>query len=267
MADLSQVLEVIAQNVSSAVYPDGVLNPSVCGVDVNVQQGWPIRSELDKFLLAGKAVVSVYPTNKERVVTKFERNYQTVSINEPTIALTVSGKTVTVIGVVETGQVVMIIVNGVGFAYSIQEDDTLNEIASNAAALIPSASAALNVITIPSAFSIVTKISRIGTAAKEIARVDRVFMISCWSNTHSIRASLGSAIDVYMKLNYKIVMPDGFYAQVFYDSTQYSDYLEKSRIYREDLNYKIQYATTVTEEFQEIADSYVGPISLEQELI
>lgn len=261
MADISDVMQTIAENLVTPIYPDGLLEPSVCGVQVTIETGWPIRSQLDKDLSDGKAHVSVFPTNKERVMTKFERNFQSLTFTAPTITLTVSGQTVTVDGTIQVPQTVMLIVNGIGYAYAIQESDTVDSIATNTAALISGASAVGNIITISSAFRLVARLSTPYTASQEIARVDRVFMISCWCPTPQIRAILGPAIDVYMKQNFKIILLDNYYAQVFYDSTGYIDSLEKQRIYREDLNYKIQYATTVTEEFYSIADPYVNSIS------
>ena len=60
-----------------------------------------------------------------------------------------------------------------------------------------------------------------------------------------------------MKQNYRIPMPDNFFAQVFYHNTDDTDMLDKSLIYRRDLNYTIQYATTVTENFASITDAFV----------
>lgn len=260
MASLGQVTQTIAQNLVTPIYPNGVDNPSIVGVQVTINDGWPIRSQLDIDLENGLAHVSVFPTTKERVITKYERIYQPLTQVAPTIILTVRGKTVTVTGTVSTPQGVMLIVNGIGYAYTIMSGDTLDTIAANTAALILGATATGNVITISGAYSIVARVVTPYSAAEELSRVDRVIMISVWAPNPSMRATLEAAIDVYMKENYRIVMPDGFYAQVFYEGINWVDMLEKSLIYRSDLSYIIQYATTLTTNFTSIGDAFVNSI-------
>lgn len=258
MSDLSQVRDTIAQNLQTPIYPNGVNSPSVAGVPVTIVAGWPIRTNLDKELQQGRAMVSVYPMSQERIMTKFQRNYIPNTITEPTIFLTVdsAAETVTITGSISIPQVVSIIINKIGYAYAVLTNDTLNSIAQNTANLIPGATAINNVIYLTGAYSIVARVSSSYSASKELARVDRLFMISCWCPNENIRYLLGSAIDIYMKDNYRIPMPDNFFAQVFYHNTNDTDLLEKSLIYRRDLNYTIQYATTITSDFITISDPY-----------
>lgn len=262
MASLLQVLETLAQNLETPIYPNGLLNPSIVGVQVTIESGWPIRSQLDRDLEDGKVHVSVYPTNNERVVTKFQRNFESLTLTDPTITLTVENNTVTVGGTVVIPQAVMLIVNGTGYGYQIQSSDTLQTIATNTAALIPGATATGTVITIPSAYDIVARLATPYTASQELSRSDRVFMITCWCPNPTIRATLESAIDIYMKQNYRIVLPDNYFAQVFYQGIKWTDMLEQSLIYRSDLSYTVQYATTVTNDYTSIADPFVNSIAL-----
>lgn len=262
MSDLSAVLQQITQNLVTPIYPNGTGQPSVAGVQVTIEQGWPIRTQLDKDLEAGNAHVSVFPLNQERVVTKFQRLDIPLIQTAATLVLTVSGYTVTITGTISTPQTVMIVSNGTGYAYAVQAGDTLNTIATNTAALIPGATATGNVITINGAWQLIARISTPYTAGEELARMDRVFMISVWSPNPTIRGTLENAIDIYMKENYRVVMPDDFYAQVFYHSTDWTDMLEKSLIYRSDLKYTIEYATTVINTYSTVADSYTNSITL-----
>lgn len=263
MSDLAAVIQTIAQNLVTPIYPNGTTNPSIAGVQVTINDGWPIRSQLDADLQSGFAHVSVYPTNQERVMTKFERVYELNTQTPTTIVLTVSGTSVTVTGTISTPQVVMIIANSIGYAYAIQSNDTVNTIATNTAALIEGATATGNVLTIPSAYSLKAVVSTPYSASQEIARMDRVVMISVWAPNQVIRATLEAAIDVYMKENYRIPMPDNFFAQVFYLSMSWTDQLEKSLIYRSDLKYTIQYATTITNAFMSVADAFPNSITLQ----
>lgn len=264
MPDISSVLTTVTQNLVTPIYPNGTGQPSIVGVQVTIGEGWPIRTQLDKDLQAGNAHVSVFPTTQERVVTKFERIYQPSTLTAPTIVLTTSGTNqITITGTVSIPQSVMAIVNGTGYAYGIVQGDTLDTIATNWAAVIPNATAMGNVITITQAYSLKALVSTPYTAAQEIARMERVFMISCWCPSPTIRATLGAAIDVYMKENYRIQLADNFWGQVFYSHLDEIDMLEKSLIYRRDLNYIIQYPTTITNNYVTVADAYVNSITLD----
>lgn len=264
MPDLSSVLNTVAGNLVTPVYPNGTGQPSIVApAQVTIEAAWPIRTQLDKDLQAGNAHVSVYPTNMERVMTKFERNFQPSIATAATLMATVSGNTITITGTVSVPQSMMAIVNYQGYAYTVQAGDTLNSIATNWANAIPNATAYENVITIGGVYSLIARIATQYSAAQELARMDRVFMISIWSPTPTIRATLESAIDIYMKQNYRIPLADNFFAQVFYDQMPWTDMLEKSLIYRSDLRYIIQYPTTVTDEFTTVADPYVNSIDVD----
>jgi len=262
MADLSDVLNTIAQNLVTPIYPNGIDMPSIAGVQVTIGEGWPIRSQLDKDLQAGNAHVSVYPTDFERVMTKFQRDYQPNTVTAATLVLTVSGTTsITITGTVTIPQTVVVVLNNVGYAYVVLSGDTLDTIATNTAALLPSATATGNVITLTNCYRLVARISVPYTASQEIARMDRILMISVWAPNPVIRATLGAAINIYMMENYRVPMVDNFFAQVFYHSDPWTDQLEKSLIYRRDLKYIIQYATTVTNTFISIADPFLNSLA------
>lgn len=266
MAGIADVINTIGALIETAVYPNGTLQPSIINRQVTIEGGWPIRTQLDTDLQNNNAHISIFPTNQTRVVTKFERVFEALSIAPATINATVAEQTVTITGRIETPQVVTIIANGIGFAYSILKNDTVNSIAAALAELIPGASVSGNVITLTNTHSLVTRISTLATSAEELSRQERVFLISCWcsgdrDSTHydpTIRDVLAEAIDVVMKLNYRMALPDGFYAQVFPQeaATPYVDDLEKSLILRRDLHYNIQYATTITADDMTIAQAY-----------
>ncbi|MDE2024859.1 MAG: hypothetical protein KGJ07_00020 [Patescibacteria group bacterium] len=262
MADLSQVRDTIAQNIVTAIYPNGTSQPSVCGVPVTVNSGWPIATVLDQQLQLGNAMVSVYPTNQNRIVTKFQRIYIPNTLTPATITLTVASNTVTVGGTISVPQAPMIILNGIGYAYQVQATDTLSSIASALAGLISGATAVGNVINLPNYYSITTRVSSNYTASEELAREDRIFMITCWCPNENVRYLLGQAIDLYMKFSYRMPMPDNFFAQVFWHKTNDTDQLDKALIYRRDLIYTIQYATTYTNNFTPVSDFVVDVSSV-----
>lgn len=261
MAGLFDVLNTLASLVTTAVYPSGTGQPSVTGKQVTIQQGFPIRTQQDIDLIAGYSHVSVYPTSKERPVTKYQRDYQPLTMTAPTLTVTVSGQTATIGGTISTPQAVILIVNKIGYGYQVQNTDTLNSIATNLAALIPGATATGNVITILSAYSLVGRLSTPYTAGEELRRVDRVFQIIIASPNPTDRAALINAIDVYLMLNYRITLSDGFTGMVFYADTRVDDMLEKQGEYQAILDFTIQYPTTLISTFTGIADPYVNSIT------
>jgi hypothetical protein len=263
MADLSDVMTVLVNLAQTAVYPNGTNSPSVAGIDVRIFSGWPIPANLDSDLKAGKANVSVYPTSMERNTTRFETNWQISTVNASTLTLTVSNSNIlTVGGTVSVPQTCMVIVNGTGYAYAVQANDTLNTIASGISALIAGSSATGAVVTIPSAHILTANLSVTGTSIKEVKRQERVFATTVWAPTDAIRTSLASAIDILFAATIRIILPDNFYAHIKYHASHQTDIVEKYVCYKRDLMYAIDYATTQTELDYTIADSYMNSIDI-----
>jgi hypothetical protein len=257
MASLMDVLNVLTQNVTNAVYPNGTGNPSTAGIDVTIISGWPIREKVDQILLSGNALINVFPTHKVKIVTKFERVYQAVTIIPATLTATVIDETVTIGGTVSTPQAVTIIYNGTGYSYQVLISDTLDSIATALAALIPGATAIGPVITTVGAYQLIGRIATSATAAYELSRQDRVFLIRFWTTDPAVRDNLINPVDVYFKKNYRIVLPDGFYGITWPMEAPdpYMDDWEKSLMLIGNLEYKVQYPTTSTDIFTTITDT------------
>lgn len=256
MATLLQVLETLAAQAFNACYPNGTGQPSVTSKQISIESGFPIRSQQDFDLGSGFSHVYVYPTEKERVVTKFQRIFQPIQQSSPTITLTVLQNTVTVTGTVSTPQAVMVINNDIGYGYQIQSGDTLNSIAANTAALIPGATSVANMIIIPSSHSLVARVATNYSAAEELSRVERVFNIYVVSPNPVDRSIILDAIDVYLKENYRMTLPDNFIGMVFYQDTIFQDDLEQYTVYKGCLGYMIQYPTTLTQNYTTITDPF-----------
>lgn len=262
MADISDVQNTLVTLVANAVYPNGTSQPSVSGSDIRIFAGWPIPANLDADLAAGKANVSIYATNIERVTTRFDMSWQELSINTPTLTAIVdsSGTRVTIGGTAATSQSVMIILNGTGYAYAVQINDTLNSIATNTAALIPGATVSNNVITVSNAYSLIARIGVTGTGIRELKRQERVFWIITWAPTPSARDIIASAIDVALSATIRIALLDGYYARLRYIGTTPTDDIEKENLYKRSLSYAVEYATTQTETEYSVTDPYVNLI-------
>lgn len=256
MADISDVTTALAAQAAIAIYPNGTSNPSVSGTPVMIYPGWPEKSQLDPDIAAGKTHVSFFPTNMERVTSRFDKQYQTLSINPATITLTINnaGTTITVGGTITTPQTVMIIYNGTGYAYSIKSNDTLNTIATGIAAMLPSASAVGAAVTVNGAYSLVGRLSTAGTSIRELSRREHVISVDVWAPSDTIRTAISSAIEIAFNALERFALPDGFWARLKYVSMIQIDDLQKSRVYRRCLNFLVEYAITQTETDYTIAD-------------
>lgn len=257
MASLSQVLSTLTGHVTTAIYPDGTSSPSVANVDTTIISAFPIRNEIDAILNMDKALVAVIPTTKNKIVTKFERVFQDVEISEATITAVVNGATITIGGTVSIPQSVVAIVNSSTYSYKVLEDDTLEDIAANLTLLIPGATCLGTVITLDNPYRVTVRIATGGVAALELSRQERIFSICCWTTSLDVRDALLASVDEYLKLNFRLILPDNFYCMVWPMETAQplQDSLQKQRMIIGNAEYKIQYATTYTRPFTTIADT------------
>lgn len=249
MADILDVLNALTALAQEAVYPDGLDQPSVGGIPVRIYPGWPNPATLDADLGATAnpkyAHVNIYSSNIARVTTRFDAQWQTVSVSDPTISMTLSGDTVIINGSPSTPQAAMIIVNGIGYSYGLLPGDTLNSIATSLAALIPSATSMGNVITIGNnPRSIIPRVITSGISARELAREKRLVIVFVWAPTPLIRSQIAYAIQVLFAATYRVPLPDGYYGQLTYSGSNERDDLEKPLVFRRDVHFIFEFPTT-----------------------
>lgn len=261
MADISDVMGSLVTIANNAVYPNGIGSPSVALTDCIIYQGWPTAATLDADLIVGKCHVTVYPRPEERNTTRYPLEWQDQTINPKTITLTIAGQTVTVGGTITVPQACVVTVNGTLYSYKVLITDTLSTIATGIAALISGASAVGAVVTIPSAKSLAAAVSVGGTALKEIRRQERVFQITVWANTPSNRDTLASAIDVALAQSERLTLSDQTVAHVVYKGSPMTDDLQKAKLYRRDLMYTVEFATTITMKSQTVVGTVVNTTS------
>lgn len=254
MADLTDVANALVTLVSATLYPNGIGQASVAGVGVRVYQGWPNPEQLDPDLRATTPIchVSVYPRPEEKNTTRYMPTWKQTSVNTPTLTLTIAGQAVTVGGTVPLASnphVVMVMGNGKPYVYAVLATDTLNSIAAALAALIAAdiagTAAAGAVITLPNSARLqAARVGVTGTAVREVRRQERSFQIGIWADTPAHRDSIAQAIDPVLAFTTFLALPDGTSGRLIYRSSMVSDQLQKDRLYRRDLFYSVEYATT-----------------------
>jgi len=247
MADLSDVLNVIVGMTAAIVYPHGTSAPSITSSIVKVYPGWPVPNKLQSDIASGGVHISVYPLPTERKIpTQLGRPYRVVNAGNPTTHATVNGSLVTLSGSITTPQNVYFLIDSVGYHYSVQSSDTLTTIATAMASQIPGASNAGPVISIPNAKSISARTGGIGSAARELRRQAKDFQVTIWAPTPALRDTIGGALDSALSENSALSFSDGAPAFMVYSRTLNTDASENYLVYRRDLVYTVNYATTQT---------------------
>jgi hypothetical protein len=232
-------------------------------MDVRIVEGWPNAALLDMDLqgktLIGStndqpiprpngvaAQVSVFP-----MVSATAEPYQiqpdTFVIVPPVYGLTVSvvGNVITVTGTPGTGEYLTIVADR-NYVYSSGGATAAVIIAALAAAALvnyPGVTYTSSTLTIPFGFQLNVRQGAIGTLGQATHRQRHSIMITVWSPTHAIRSTLASAIDVFIKNNIRITLPDTSQALVKYERTNVIDEEQMVTIYRRDLIYDVEYAT------------------------
>jgi hypothetical protein len=287
MADVSDVMNVLVKSAECAVYPNGVVTsqgakiPSITGTDIIVYPGWPSSDNLDQDLAAGKTHVSVFPKMEERNTTRYRRRQIVTKPPMPTLTLSIEtpngghielegggnlllegggdlllqGNNLMVIvgGTVSTPQNVMLLINGKDYVYSVQSADTLDTIAAALGDLVVVDIAGTTVtgssINVgPKGRIEAARVGGFGTVVKEIRRQERIFMLTVWAGTPALRDTIAAAIDAELAGQEFLTMPDGYAARLIYKNSPVVDALQKAVIYRRDLNYSVEFATTTSEQ-------------------
>lgn len=259
MADLDDVSNVLVGIVSGLLYPNGTVNPiSLAGMPVRVYPGWPNPEQLSADFLgcmkAGTVNVSIFPLPGERNTTRYLEKWKPVTVNTPTLTLTIAGNQVIIAGTippVSNPHNVMVMANRQPYVYAVQPTDSLAMIAAALTAIalpsIPGVVSGGSTITFPpGAVLTAARVGVTGTSAMEIRRQERRFQITIWANSPDARTAVAKIIDPALAGMPFITLPDLFAARLRYVGSPISDALQKQNIYRRDLLYTVEYCTVKT---------------------
>jgi hypothetical protein len=249
MADISDIIDVLANFASGVVYPSGTASPSIAAIPVSITPGWPIPAQLDQIIAAGGAMVSVYPIpGMDANTTQWTPDPVQLAAPVASLTLTVSSNTVTVGGTIKAGEAATVLANNLGYSYGVLVTDTTATIATALAGLIPNATAAGSIVTITGLHYLSAVVSAVVPMQQEIGRQKRVFKLIFWCPTPISRNVLSAAVDVALKavVGRRLIVPtDNTYAKIIYRGTVMLDDLQKTNIYRRDLMYEVEYFTTL----------------------
>jgi hypothetical protein len=259
MASIDDVQNAIVDAVVPALYPNGTSNPSIANAPIYIAPGNFLKANVDAGLVSGNIFVEVFAQkgmtrNTTRVRDLFADPVKQVA----TIILDVANNTVTVNGTVTVGQVSMVIVNGVGFAYSAQAGDTLNIIASTLANMIPTASAINNIITITNANTLIARVSVPGSMRRILESKEGLFRVRIIASNESSRNLVSGVIELALANltpRYYLPMSDGISASIRAKGIDEINTYELASAFVRDHIYLIEYHLVDVGQFQTIADT------------
>jgi hypothetical protein len=151
---------------------------------------------------------------------------------------------------------VMILANGKHYVHHVLDDDSTTSIAKSlamqASGDIPGTFSAGAWVIFPSGTRIgAARVGITGTLLREVKRQNRAFQVVTWANTPENRDIIADAMDIELCANQFLVLPDTTAARIIYRGTFVTDDYQKALLYRRDLFYNIEYATTqITEAIQ-----------------
>jgi hypothetical protein len=253
MADISDVTALLTQTTAGAVYPSGTSSPSVAGVDVRVFEGWPVATQLDADIAAGKAQVSIFTqigySDPGQLLDRWD--IATVPVHGMAATLSADQITIALSGTPGVGEYVTAVVqNRKGYSFANPGGGTSATMAAGLAALIavdwPSTVASGSNVLVAGTLIRSALIGAVGAIMRRLHRQKSIVRISVWAPTPASRTALTLAIDTAVKQNLRVFMPDGTQALVVYDGTMVFDNRETVSVFRRDLLYMVQYDSTVT---------------------
>lgn len=264
MADLSDVTTALKTLVAGILYPAGppaANDVSAAGVIVRVVEGWPEKQQLDAMLKAGKAMVSVFPTDYERVIQQMTTNdWVETERKEATYTLEVDGQELTVGGAAPAEyftQNIAALVNGQAYIVTAGEDDPAEFVADELHALLvadfPGAARVGAVITLPDeAIVEAVRVGTCGIAIKGVRRQEQGYMITVWAGSPAHRKAIGKLVDSELTVIPWIDLEDGQSGRLLFRSQSMNDTEQLQGVWRRDFVYTVEYSTTQVEEQVEI---------------
>lgn len=259
MASVDEVSQYLAKRVADVLYPGGYLLPGIVNAPVKIYPGWPASLPLQSDIESGGAHVSVWPLPTERHVnTPLGRPTRLKAKGTPTLELTVNGNIIGVRGVVSAPTIVQIHLDGTGFSFQFQTGTTAEKVLQALSLKIPRSFTVGSSVWILKVKHIKTHVSTTGTVVRELRRQIKDFQVTIWAPAPQLRNTIGTAIDAALSEYCHIDLGDGVPAQMFYVRQFDSDAAENWHVYRRDLIFSVNFATTQTITAPEVTDIAVN---------
>ena len=253
MADQSDVETALAGIAGGALYPGGieagcVVPRAIC----RIYRGWPTRVALDADLAAGRVNVSVGAVaGSAKLTTRYPDHWKVASPVAPALSASVAGVVATFAGTAAVGQLAALLVDGRAAVHRTVAGDTPASVAAALAAELAqvgiAASANGAAVACAGAYSVVARVTADQTATRETRRQQQHFVVTCWCADPAMRDAIGSALDAALSAIDFVGLPDGSSGRLLFVASAVSDRWEDATLYRRELTYSVEYATTITQ--------------------
>jgi hypothetical protein len=252
MADQSDVERALVAAVAGALYPDGAEAASVAGVVCRVYRGWPRAAALDADLAAGRVNVTVFPDGAEaRDTTRWAEAPVVLGAGTPSLLASSAGDTASFSGVAAVGQVAGVLAGGVAAAYRVAAGDTPELVAAVLAARLRAAGLVARLagasVSVPGAGPVVARVVADRVAVSELRRQEQGFRVSLWCPSAASRDLVAGVVDTALAAAGFVALADGGAARLLYRASTVFDQSVNARLFRRDLLYTAEYATTARE--------------------
>ena len=253
MADQSDVEKALAGVVGGALYPGGLEGGCVvAGAIARIYRGFPTRAALDADLAAGRVNVSVVGVpGSAKLTTRYPDHWRVVDPVLPSLSASVADGVATFAGTPAPGQVAALLVDGRAGVHRTAPGDTLAGIAAALATELQTlgvvAAASGASVAVTGARSVVARVVADQVATREPRRQLQHFAVTCWCADPATRDAIGSAIDAALSGIDFVALDDKSSGRLLFVASVTSDRWEDAELYRRELTYSVDYATTITE--------------------
>lgn len=246
MADISDVEAALCTLIEEAVYPNGAGEASATGTVVKIYRGWPTNRALNSDLANNYQTVTVFSReHSTRDTSRYGRQWRTIALISPTLTLSIENDIALFGGTGGAGQTAGLMVNGIAYSVALTANDTPSTVALAFGAMIPGAVVVEATVQMAGA-RLNGRVVGSGTAIMETRRQEQGIMVSIWCPTPASRDLLASVVDNSLANIDWFGLSDGTVARLQYRETFETDSSENANLYRRNLDYLVEYPTTLT---------------------
>lgn len=248
MADLSDVETALVASCISALYPAGQTAVGVTRAGIRIYRGWPASAALDADLARGVVNVSVFPVPGDTRNTTRWGVQVSASTKLPQLTVQSVGDAVSFGGIAAPGQVAGILADDRPYVRRVGQGDTPGSVAASLAAEIAvdrACSVSGTIVTVPGAIRLLGRVVADAAETSEWARQEQGFRISVWAPDPRSRDLVNSTLMEALTQIAFLMFSDGSAGRLRYRRTTSVDHDQDARLYRRDLVYDVEYATTV----------------------
>ncbi len=180
--------------------------------------------------------------------TRYQQQWAASPVST-TLNASVAGFAVSFGGSADLGQLAGVLVGRRTYAYRTQLGDTPASVAANLAAQVRADQITLlsgATMTVPGAGRLLARIVADSLAQKEVRRQSQTFRVTCWCPTPATRDAAAITIDQALAGTPFIGLSDGTQGRLAYAGTVVFDQSQDALLYRRDLLYSVEYATTLS---------------------